>query len=145
VIAIDTNLLVYAHRRDSPFHSAASVCLQRLAEGHAAWSIPWPCVFEFWNVATHPRILSPPSTPEQTLAQLEAWLASPTCRLLGDMPTQRPALRQLVSGAIRGPLVHDARIALICQAHGIDELWSVDRDFSRFTWMKTRNPLIAGG
>ncbi len=144
MIAVDTNLLVYAHRSDTSFHAAAAACLRGLAEGLAGWCIPWPCVFEFWNVTTHPRIFSPPSTPEQALAQLEAWLGSPTWRLLGDLPTQRPALQQLVSGSIRGPLVHDARIALICQAHGIDELWSVDRDFSRSTWMKVQNPLTPG-
>lgn len=141
MIALDTNLLVYAHRRDSPFHAPAAACLRSLAEGLGAWGIPWPCVYEFWNIVTHPRIFAPPSTPAQALAQLEAWLDAPSCRLLGDLPGQRPALRQLVAAAVCGPQVHDARIALVCQSHGVDELWSVDRDFSRFTWLTTRNPL----
>jgi toxin-antitoxin system PIN domain toxin len=141
MIAVDTNLLVYAHRRDSAFHAPAAACLRGLAEGLAGWAIPWPCVYEFWNVATHPRIFAPPSTPEQALAQLEAWMSAPGCHLLGDLPGQRPALRQLVDAAVRGPLVHDARIALVCQAHGVETLWSVDRDFSRFPWLTVRNPL----
>lgn len=141
MIAVDTNLLVYAHRRDAAFHAAAAACLRGLAEGLAAWAIPWPCLFEFWNVATHPRIFATPSTPEQALAQLDAWLEAPTCHLIGDLPAQRPDLARLVAGAVRGPQVHDARIALVCRAHGVDELWSVDRDFSRFAWLRVRNPL----
>lgn len=40
MIAVDTNVLVYAHREDNPFHPLASERLQDLAEGHAAWAIP---------------------------------------------------------------------------------------------------------
>ena len=44
----------------------------------------------------------------------------------------------LVGGAI-----HDARVAAICLSHGITQLWSADRDFSRFPALKVVNPLIA--
>ena len=47
----------------------------------------------------------------------------------------------LAEGRVAGPLVHDARVAAICSAHGVTELWSVDRDFSRFPTVRTRNPL----
>lgn len=42
----------------------------------------------------------------------------------------------------RGALIHDARIAACCLTGGVGELWTVDRDFSRFPALKTRNPLI---
>jgi uncharacterized protein len=57
VIAVDTNILVYAHRQDSPFHKAAFRRVAELAEGPATWAIPWPCVHEFLAIVTHPRIL----------------------------------------------------------------------------------------
>ena len=56
MIAIDTNLLVYAHRRDSPWHTIARDAIAGLAEGRSAWAIPWPCVHEFLAIVTHPRI-----------------------------------------------------------------------------------------
>ena len=43
---------------------------------------------------------------------------------------------------ISGAAIHDARIAAICLDHGVDELWTCDRDFSRFPDLRTRNPLI---
>lgn len=143
MIAVDTNLLVYAHRKDSPFHSAAQACLQDLAEGRAAWALPWPCLHEFFAIATHPRIYSPPSPAERALDQIEAWLESPSAVTLSESGTHWGHLRDLITkGSARGPQVHDTRIAALCIQHGVRELWSADRDFSRYPALKTRNPLI---
>ena len=68
MIAIDTNILVYAHREDSPFNAAASEALTELAGGLANWAIPWACLHEFLGIVTHPRLYAPPSTLEQALA-----------------------------------------------------------------------------
>ena len=61
MIAVDTNILVYAHREDSPWHEAAWSCVAAMAEGRDSWAIPWPCLHEFVAIATHPRIYAPPS------------------------------------------------------------------------------------
>jgi toxin-antitoxin system PIN domain toxin len=145
VIAVDTNLLVYAHRSDSPFYANAVACLRQLAEGISPWGIPWPCLSEFYAIATHPRIYLPPSTTEQALTQIDVWLESPTLVLLAEGPRHWPILRDVLrAGRIAGPLSHDARIAALCLAHGVREFWTADRDFSRFAGLTTRNPLIAG-
>ncbi|WP_413801032.1 type II toxin-antitoxin system VapC family toxin [Streptomyces iranensis] len=144
MIAIDTNILVYAHRSDSPFHTAAAAQVRRLAEGRAPWALPWPCLHEFFSIATHPRIYQPPSTTAQALAQIDAWLDSPSVVLLSESDTYWPPLRQaLEDGKVTGPMVHDARIAALCVNNGVRELWSADRDFSRFPALTTRNPLHA--
>ena len=61
MIAVDTNILVYAHREDASFHKAASRAMTELAEGLAGWAIPWPCLHEFLAIVTHPRIYAPPT------------------------------------------------------------------------------------
>lgn len=142
MIAVDTNVLVYAHRRDAPFHEAAVRVLRELVEGGATWAIPWPCVHEFLAITTHPRIYEPPSTMAQALAQLEAWAGSPTLALLGEELDHLEVLAELMrNGNVRGPRVHDARVAAICISGGVRELWSVDRDFSRFPQLRVVNPL----
>lgn len=142
MIAVDTNILVYAHRSDSPFHATAAEQVRRLAEGRAAWALPWPCLHEFFSIATHPRIYQPPSTTAQALAQIDAWLTSPSVVLLSEAGTYWPTLRQaLEDGKVTGPMVHDGRIAALCVSNGVRELWSADRDFSRFPALTTRNPL----
>jgi toxin-antitoxin system PIN domain toxin len=143
VIAVDTNLLVYAHRGESPWHQAAADAIRSLAEGSGPWAIPWPCLHEFIGVVTHARIYRPPTPLDSVLSQVDAWIESPTLVLLAEVDGYWPRLREtLIAGAIAGPRVHDARIAALYQLHGVRELWSADRDFSRFPGLRVRNPLI---
>jgi uncharacterized protein len=143
LIAVDTNLLVYAHRRDSPFHNAAASAIRDVAESPAPWALPWPCVHEFYSITTHPRIYDPPSSPAEATSQINAWLDSPSVVPISEGGTYWPALSSLLARAkITGPLVHDARIAALCLSHGIRELWTADRDFSRFPELKVTNPLL---
>jgi uncharacterized protein len=143
MIAVDTNILVYAHREDSPWHAAAYARITDLAQGRASWAIPWPCMYEFLAIVTHPRIYDPPTPLNLALDQIEAWLESPSLTLLSETEGQWPGLRSLiVGGKIVGPQIHDARIAALCQIHGIKELWTADRDFSRFPGLVKRNPLL---
>jgi len=144
VIAVDTNLLVYAHRRDSRWHAPAVHVIESLANGRDAWAIPWPCLHEFYSIATHPRIYAPPSTPTQALDQLRAWRESPSLTLLAEDEAYWPVLESIVDQSrLVGPAVHDARIAALCIRHGVHELLTADRDFSRFPGLATRNPLPA--
>lgn len=143
MIALDTNLLVYAHRKDSPFHAAALETLEHFGNGSRPWAIPWPCIHEFLSVVTHPRIYKPPSSISIALDFLENWLASPSLVLLAEGETYFPELALLARKAkLTGPRIHDARIAALCLAHGVDVLYTADRDFSRFPQLKTRNPLL---
>lgn len=143
MIAVDTNILVYAHRADAPFHDAALAWVTSLAEGAALWSIPWPCIHEFIGIVTHPRIYAPPTPMARALDQVEAWMESPTLRLLGETEAHWPILREtLLNSRVAGPQIHDARIAALCQQHGVSELWSADRDFSRFGDIAVVNPLV---
>jgi hypothetical protein len=143
VIALDTQLLVYAHRRDSPFHRPARARVAELAEAGAPWAIPWPCLHEFYAIVTHPRIYDPPSTASQACDQIDAWLESPGLVLLAETHDHWHRLRELCgAGRIVGPRVHDARVAAICLGHGVRILWSVDRDFSRFPGLRVVNPLV---
>ena len=144
MIAVDTNILVYAHRRDAEFHAAAAHHIKALAEGRSAWAIPWPCLHEFFAISTHPRIYDPPSTGSQAIAQIDTWLCSPTLSVLGEPADYWDRLKAvLTTGKVTGPLVHDARIAALCAAHGVRQLWSADRDFGRFgSTLSVRNPLV---
>jgi toxin-antitoxin system PIN domain toxin len=144
VIALDTNILVYAHRGDAEWHDRAAARLRALAEGRAAWAIPWPCIHEFLAIVTHPRVYDPPTPTDLALDQVDAWRESPSLLLLAEGPEHWPTIRPLMAaGRVAGPKVHDARIAALCVAHGVDALWTVDRDFSRFPALRALNPLTS--
>ena len=144
MIAVDTNILVYAHRADSPWHERADRAVAELAESSASWAIPWPCIFEFFAIVTHPRIYKPPTPPADALIQIDCWLESPSLVLLSEGDEFWPAVRGLLLGSgVQGGAVHDGRIAALCVRHGVKTLYSADRDFSRFPELETENPLRA--
>jgi uncharacterized protein len=96
-----------------------------------------------YSVVTGPRHYDPPSTVDEALNQVDVWLEAPGLTLLGESATTWLVLRGLLrEGKVTGPRVHDARIAAICLAHGVRELWTADRDYGRFSRLRTRNPLI---
>jgi uncharacterized protein len=143
MIAVDTNLLVYAHRADSEWHEPALQALTGLAEGRARWAIPWPCLHEFLAIVTHPRIYDPPSSIADAVGSMAVWLDSPRCGAIGEGPGYLEVLSRLVAnGKAVGGIVHDARVAAICIHNGVSVLWTADRDFGRFPTLQTRNPLV---
>jgi toxin-antitoxin system PIN domain toxin len=143
VIAVDSQILVYAHREDSPWHEAAELAVRRLAEASTPWAIPWPCIHEFLAIVTHPRIYSPPTPLDRALDQVAAWMESPSLSLLTEAEGYWVELRAAVTAArIVGPGVHDARVAVMCRHHGVSELWSADRDFAKYPFLAVRNPLV---
>lgn len=133
MIAVDTNILVFAHREEMPKHAAARARIVELAEGSELWALPVFCVGEFLRVMTHPRLFDPPFDGEEALEALGRLLGSPSLRIL--MPGDRylkclsDAMRE--SGAT-GNLVFDAQITALCREHGVRALLTEDRDFARF-------------
>jgi predicted nucleic acid-binding protein len=78
------------------------------------------------------------------MGQVEAWLGSPSLVLLAESEAYWTHLRALLEQArAQGPLVHDARVAALARLHGVSEIWTADRDFSRFPGTPVRNPLVS--
>jgi toxin-antitoxin system PIN domain toxin len=137
LIAVDTNILVYAHSEDDPRYAAARTALQQLAESRQAWAIPQPCLLEFARVMTQLRAKSWTLSPEQARAAIETLQQAPGVVVL------RPGaqfmqlwLDAVIEADARGRLVFDAQIVALCRAHGIHQLLTEDRDFARFSKFK---------
>ena len=142
MIAIDTNLLVYAHRPEIPFHERARQVLTEAVAGTEPVSVPWPCAHEFLAVVSNPRIFKDPTPMNMALDAVRRLLASLSGGFLAEGEGYLDALEQVARPALlQGAIVHDARIAALCVFHGVRELWSADRDFSRFPDLKVVNPL----
>ncbi len=133
MIAVDANILLYAHREEFPLHRKAKARLVELAEGREPWALPVFCIGEFPRAATHPRLLDPPSTLEQATGALEKLLASPSLILVNPARNFWPILAEVAKAAgAKGNLLYDAQIVAVCREHGVREILSEDRDFSRF-------------
>ncbi len=141
MIALDTNILVYAHRADSPFHERAGSLLRELVGGSAFFALPLPVVHEYLRVVTGSKFAIP-TPPDIACEQMDRLMRRRTAVTIAETSDHWLRLRALIEAArASGPLVYDARIAAICLAHGVRELWTADRDFSYFPALRTRNPL----
>jgi uncharacterized protein len=141
LIAVDTSILVYACDESSSLHERALAAMNRLVN-EPAWGLPWIVVGEFYSVLTDGRRWREPQV-DAALAALDAWIATPGVRVLAEPPGHWEPLRSLlVAARPQGRKVHDARVAAVCLAAGVTELWSVDRDFSWYPRLRVRNPLV---
>jgi toxin-antitoxin system PIN domain toxin len=139
--AIDTNVLIYAEITSSQYHRQARQVLTELAEGMAPWALPWPCIYEFLRVVTHPRVFHPPVPLEVALTDLRAITDSPSLLLLSETERHVGLMTSIAKEAgVTGNLIHDAHIAALCIEHGVTELITADRDFLRFKPLKIINP-----
>ncbi len=133
MIAVDTNILIYAHRAETELHATAASRLVALAERAERWALPIFCVAEFIRVVTHGQVFNPPSTVAQAVAFVEGLVAAPNCDLVLPGPE---FLQRLLAAAqeadAQGNLMFDAQIAALCREHGIDSILTNDRDFGRF-------------
>lgn len=132
---------MFAEVTGTAHHAAARALLTECAEGAAPWAIPWPCVYEFLRVVTHPRVFHPPVPADRAMRDVRAILASPSLVLLTETDRHLDIASQLIEQAgASGNLIHDAHIATLCIEHGVGELVTADRDFSRFPAIKATNP-----
>lgn len=139
--AIDTNVLVFAEIVSSPQHGLAREVLREFVEGASAWAIPWPCIYEFLRVVTHPRVYHPPAPMDLVLDDLRSVLASPSLILLSETPRHAEVMDEIVrDSGVTGNLVHDAHIAALCIEHGVTEIFTGDRDFRRFSGLTVVDP-----
>ena len=145
MIAVDTNLLVYAHRPDMPFHERARQVLTEAVAAPEPVCVPWPCAHEFLAVVSNPRIFRDPTPMDVALDAVRRLLASLSGGFLAEGEGYLDALERIARPAmLQGAIVHDARVAALSLFHGVRVLWSADRDFSRFPDLTVVNPLPKG-
>lgn len=138
MIAVDTNVLIYAHVTTFPLHSLALARVTELAQAPDPWAVPVFCLTEFLRVVTHPRLFDRPFTSRQACDALEALQESPSLLILHPGERYVPLLLDTVreSGAA-GNLIFDAQIVAVCREAGVRDLLTEDRDFARFPAIRT--------
>lgn len=143
MIAVDTNILVYAHRPEYGQHAAARARLAELGGGRDWWGIPLHCLVEFSGIVSNPKVFGTPSSADEIADQVAAWLESPSSTVFGEGEDWWPVFVECMrSSRSAGGAVHDARIAACCRYNRVRTLWTADRDFQRFPWLQTFNPLV---
>ena len=82
MIAVDSNILVYAHNQSSKYHEKAKIQVYSLATSSIRWGIALPCAGEFPRVFTHRKVFTDPFTADEAISALSRLLQSPSLQLL---------------------------------------------------------------
>jgi predicted nucleic acid-binding protein len=145
VIAVDTNLLVYAHRAGCPEHEAAQRAIEAAANDSYGWGIPSPCLFEFWSVVTHPSSIGGGTAPATARHFIDALIETAGASILPPPPSVAPRSLQIAEQLdIRGPRIFDLQIGLVALDAGVTEIWTHDAGFVGLPGLTIRDPLEAG-
>ena len=142
MIAIDTNLLVYAHRSDTAEHRKAQRAVETAVIHPLGWGIPLPCLAEFWMVVTHPNCVGGASSPETAGRFLESLLESGKGQLWHPSPGF--GLRLANTGSemgVCGARIFDLQIAMIAVENGATQIWTHDKAFVAIPRLRVVDPL----
>ena len=140
---IDVNILLFASDRGSPLHIKAAALLQKTVAGSEVFCIAWLTAMGYLRMATHPSIFAKPLSPNEAAANVQALLAVPHCRALGEDEGVWSAYQQVAQGlAVRGKLVPDAHLAAVLRQHGVVKLYTHDKDFWKFDFLQVIDPMI---
>jgi uncharacterized protein len=137
---VDTNILLYAANADDEAHPAARELLQRLAGGADLLYLFWPTIMGFLRIATHPAIFPHPYTPEQAIAAIAALLERPNVRAPGERDGFWELYRSTADAQTRGNHVPDAHLAALMRQHGVNVIYTRDRDMRRYDGIDARDP-----
>lgn len=143
MIAIDTNVLIAAHRVDAPSHAASFAFIERLASETKPFGLFWPSIYEFLRVVTHRRVFDPPSSIEKALTAITEFISIPNALLLSETERHAEVLRQVLAlSPVSGNLFHDAHLVALALEYGVDEIITYDHDFKRFSQVKSNPPSV---
>jgi hypothetical protein len=145
MIAVDTNLLVYAHRAGCAEHGASRRAIESAANGARGWGFAYSCVLEFWSVVTHPSSLGGGSTPESARGFIQALIETAGATIFPPAASLVPRCLQLAERlGIRGARVFDLQVGLCALEAGASEIWTHDAGFVGLPGLKVLDPLASG-
>lgn len=136
----DLNVLISAHRSDSPLHTTCRDWLRGVYAGEEPFGLCAPVLIGLVRILTHPRVFRPPDTHDQAFAFVRSLLGHPNALLLNPGRDHVRLFEESCRAAdARGDLVADAYLAALAIETGA-ELVSADRDFARFPGLRWRSP-----
>lgn len=139
----DANLLLYAYNVDAADHIKAKEWLEDELSSTSLFGLSWQTITAFIRISTNHRAFLHPLTIDEAVDVVSSWLERPQCRVLTETEQHWDILAELLAKEKAvGPLVMDAHLAALAIEHGAT-LATTDKDFARFTGLKTINPLAS--
>ncbi len=146
MIALDTNLLIYAHRAGVPEHARAQRSIEQALGHPLGCGIALPCAAEFFSIVTHPTATGRPSTATEAGAFLRLLEEEGGARWLAPGPSFASRLAQTAADlGVAGARIFDVQVALCSLDGGATELWTHDAGFVHVPGLRLHDPLSRAG
>lgn len=141
--ALDVNILLYATDSNSDCHGKAAAFVQSVAEGEETCYLAWITVMSYLRMATHPRIFNTPLSPVEAQGNIDRLVARPHVRCVSEADGFWSVYQEVAGETpVRGNLVPDAHLVAILRQHGIRTLYTRDRDFVKFSFLRVVDPFV---
>lgn len=139
--SLDVNILLYASDSSSDIHAEAVDFLDSVWRGNETCYVCWQTLTAYLRMITHPKIFSKPFTQAQAEENISRLLTSPRIMCISEEAGFWDVY-QAVSKKIpvRGNLVPDAYLAALLKQRGITTIYTRDRDFIKFPFLKVIDP-----
>jgi toxin-antitoxin system PIN domain toxin len=139
--SLDANILLYASDQSNPAGLKAREILRGFVESGEVFFLAWPTVMAYVRIATHPRIFANPLSHAEAVANIDMLISCPHVRMLGEDDGFWDAYKRASTDvATHGNLVPDTHLATILRQHGVDTIYTRDKDFLKYTWLRVVNP-----
>ncbi|GAA5101077.1 TA system VapC family ribonuclease toxin [Nocardia iowensis] len=135
---VDTSILIYASDAGSPVHQQAAALVRELLRGPELTTLFWPVLQSYLRIVTHPSICLSPLPVAVAQQAVDAVLASPSIRVVGEGENFWRCYNQVGGG--RGNEVPDAVIVALMLEHGVSTIYTRDRDFRKYSAISVRDP-----
>ena len=138
---IDLNILLYAAFEENRWHVKAEEFLQLQMRSHEPCYMSWDTIYGFIRIATHSSVFKKPLSPKQALDNMQSIVSNPKVIMMEPSQESWAIYTKLVKDhSLRGALTVDAILAAHLEAHGINKLYTRDRDFWKFSYLKPVDP-----
>lgn len=142
LILVDSGVLLRLMERADPQHSIIRQAVRILTARGDELAASFQNIAEFWNVCTSPATSRGGLGLAINETNRRVRLLERVFTMLADHPDAYRVWRQLVlTHAVQGKQVHDARLAALMQAHGITHILTLNgSDFTRYPGITPIDP-----
>ena len=143
--SFDTNILLYAFSRTSPFHDRARVFLEDLTP-HDDVAVSELVLVEFYALLRNPAVLLRPLQAAAAVEVVQSYRRHPRWMLVGFDPDSTALHDELWRLAARARFarrgIYDARLALSLRRQGVTEFATANvKDFGGLGFDRVWNPV----
>jgi toxin-antitoxin system PIN domain toxin len=136
----DVNVLIYAHRPESPHHAECRTWLESTVNSDQAYGVSEFVLGSFLRIVTNPRVYKTP-TPLGVALTVANGIRSPAHAVaVTPGPRHWKIFERLCRDHdVKGSLVADAYLAALAIESGCEWI-TLDGDFARFKELRQRRP-----